>query len=95
MSSREQKEFEEKLSILEVIFSDIPGVKYYNTNNLDKDFLNVMCEGRTMSLKAFSEILIVGDTVINVSANSIEKNLEIVLCVARSLPYNGFLGYLT
>lgn len=94
MSNKEQKEFEEKLSILKVVFSDVPGVKYYNRNNQDKDLLNVMCDGRIMSLKAFSEILIVGDTVINVAANSVEKNLEIVLCVAHSLPYHGFLGYL-
>ncbi|MFQ9515353.1 MAG: hypothetical protein ACLRZ9_05955 [Eubacterium sp.] len=95
LSEKEQTEFREKLSLMNIVFSDIPKVGYYNQNNPDKDLLNAEYNGKIMDLKAFNEILVVGNSIINVTSNSVEKDLEIVLCVAHSLHFDGFLGYLS
>lgn len=99
MTKREEiKDFCEKVEMLKIVFTDIPEVRYLRKENLETEnitvFDTIYNNGKPTTLKGFTEILIVGNSVINVAGNSVEKNLEIVVCASKGLSYNGFLGNL-
>lgn len=95
MTKKEEiKDFNERVEMLKIVFPDQPKVTYLNEDNAEKNKLCVLDKGNVMKLKSFREILIVGNSVINVAGNSVSKNLEIVVAASRGLSYNGFLGYL-
>lgn len=99
MTKREEiKDFCEKVEMLKIVFSDIPEVRFLTKEELETEkitiFDRIYNNGEPITLKGFSEILIVGNSVINVAGNSVSKNLEIVVCASKRLSYNGFLGYL-
>lgn len=94
MSIQEYCNFNERLVHLKKTFPDIPEVKYYNLGNSEKDSLNVYRDGEKADLRAYPEVMIVGNKVINVTGNSTEFNLELVFRAFRSMEITGFIGKL-
>lgn len=90
----EQREFKEKLSLLEIVFPEIPKVDYILNEEQKINEKEVYYNGQKVNVNGFKELLIAGDKVINTTGNSVSTNLKIVVCVTYSLPYQGFVGYL-
>lgn len=93
-TKNERVDFVEKLAMLRVVFPNIPEVEYYGRDNEDKNKLKVMTNNQIADLKPFNEVLVIGNTVMNVAGNNVTKNLETVICVTLSLNCQGFIGYL-
>lgn len=86
---KEQHSFLERLEHLKEAFPNIPEVKYFCCDDTD---ISKIKTTNNKDISYAKEVLIVGNTLINVTATSVDACLMTILKYTHGLEYSGYMG---